>query len=165
MVKKRTVIGDNPLRNDILALLGRRRVSMDKALEAVSQCQAQLGNRILVEAAAKQCGLKLSSFLTDESLELYYDIKRGRHDLGFISKGWDDPGFRIGDLVHVPKRYVPRLKDTIFTLLRFCATRGVSVTIEDTREGAELQMDSVIYLEGFSGSVFEQVIHYLLRIR
>jgi len=30
---------------------------------------------------------------------LYYDITRGRHDMGYIAKGWEDPGFRIGDLV------------------------------------------------------------------
>jgi len=94
--------GDNPLRDQIFALLNIKKVPVEKALEALSQCQAHITNRILVERTAKECGLRLSRFLTNKDLELYYDLKQGRHDVGYISKGWNDPGFRVGDLFYIP---------------------------------------------------------------
>jgi hypothetical protein len=44
----------------IFARLNSRNVSMDKALGAISQCRAQVTNRILIGRNAKQCGLRLS---------------------------------------------------------------------------------------------------------
>lgn len=161
MAKRRSSDRDNPLRDDIFALLNSRKVATEKALEALAQCQAQITNRLLIESIAKDCGLRPSNFLTDATLELYYDLKQGRGDVGYISKGWDDPGFRVGDILSIPKQNLPQLNDNIVELLKFCATRGVSVTIEDTRDGVELHMDSVIYSDGFNGKVFEQVLGYL----
>jgi len=152
---------DNPLRDDIFALLNSKRVPIEKALEALSQCQTHITNRILVERTAKECGLRLSRFLANENLELYYDLKEGRQDVGYISKGWDDPGFRVGDVLDIPRHKLPQLKDNIVTLLKFCATRGVSVTIEETKDGMQLHMDSVIYSDGFNKKVIAQVLHYL----
>jgi hypothetical protein len=153
--------GDNPLRDEIFALLNTAKVPIEQVLEALSQCQAQITNRILVERTAKECGLRLSRFLTNKDLELYYDLKQGRHDVGYISKGWNDPGFRVGDLFDIPKHKLPQLKDNILTLLKCCATRGVSVTIDETKDGVQLHMDSVIYSDGFNKRVFEQVLHYV----
>lgn len=93
MIKMLPSDSHDPLRDDIFALLNSKKVSIDKALEALSQCQAYIINRLLVESTAKECGLKLSGFLANDVLELYYDLKQGRHDVGYISKGWDDPGF------------------------------------------------------------------------
>lgn len=53
------------------------------------------------------------------------------------------------------------IKEHLYSLLTFCATRGVTVTIEETEHSIELQLDSVIYSEGLNKQVFEQVLHYL----
>lgn len=131
------------------------------ALKVLTQCQSHIKNRIIVEAILKECGVTLSGFRTNEHLELYYDLKHGRHDVGYISKGWDDPGFRVGDIIEVSKWNNADMKEHLYALLTYCATRGVSVTIEEKETSIEMQLDSVIYLEGLNKRVFEQVLHYL----
>jgi hypothetical protein len=161
MVRLRFEEDENPLRNRIFEVLRNSRSSAEEDLTALLQCAAHIRNRIIVEQTAKECGLRLSGFRANDDLELYYDLKQGRHDVGYISKGWDDPGFRIGDLVEVPKANVPALKVHAYALLKFCATRGVVITIEEKADVVEIQMDSVIYSDGFNRKVFEQVLHYL----
>jgi len=151
----------NPLRDQIFDVLRKSPSSADEDLTALLQCAAHIRNRIIVEQTAKECGLRLSGLRVNDELELYYDLKQGRHDVGYISKGWDDPGFRVGDLVQVPKANIPALKMHAYALLKFCATRGVVVTIEEKTDLVEIQMDSVIYSDGFNRKVFEQVLHYL----
>lgn len=72
--------------------------------------QTDIRNTRLIEEIAKACKLKLSGFLVNDALELYYDLKRGREEMGYISKGWEDPGFRLGDLITVPRCKVARFK-------------------------------------------------------
>jgi hypothetical protein len=161
MVKNRFEDDSNPLRDRIFEVLRNSSTSVEEDLTALLQCASQIRNRMLVEQTAKECGLKLSGFRTNDDLELYYDLRQGRHDVGYISKGWEDPGFRVGDLVEVPKANIPAVKAQAFNLLKFCATRGVVLTFEQKAGLVEIQMDSVIYSDGFNKKVFEQVLHYL----
>ena len=49
-----------------------------------------------------------------------------------------------------------------YTLLKYCATRGIVMTIkENDDDSVELQMDSVIYSDGFNKKVFIQVLRCL----
>jgi hypothetical protein len=161
MAKSRPSNKGEELRKQIFALLNKKKASADTALKALTQCQSHVRNRIMIEGVGKECGVTLSGFRTGEHLELYYDLKQGRHDVGCIAKGWDDPGFRIGDIVKVPKWKIADMKEHVYALLQFCATRGVIVTIEEKGTFIEIQLDSVIYLEGMNKRVFEQVLHYL----
>lgn len=149
------------LRNQIFALLNKKKTSADAALKALTQCQTHIRNRIVIEEIGKECGVTLSGFRAGEHLELCYDMKRGRHDVGYISKGWDEPGFRVGEMVEVPKWKNADMKEHLYALLTYCATRGVTVTIEEKETSIEMQLDSVIYMEGLNKRVFEQVLHYL----
>jgi hypothetical protein len=161
MINMRFQRDGNPLREQIFEVLRNSPTSAEEDLTALLQCAAHIRNRIIVEQTAKECGLRLSGFRTNDDLELYYDLKQGRHDVGYISKGWDDPGFRVGDLIKVPKANIPALKAHAYDLLKFCATRGVVVTFEENADVVEVQMDSVIYSDGFNKKVFEQVLSYL----
>jgi len=161
MVRSRPSNTGDVLRNQIFALLNKKKASADMALKALTQCQEHVKNRIIIEGIGKEFGMTLSGFLADKHLELYYDLRQGRHDVGYISKGWDEPGFRIGDIVEVPKWKIADMKEHVYTLLTFCATRGVIVTIEEKEKSIEMQLESVIYLEGLNKRVFEQVLHYL----
>ena len=62
----------------------------------------QAENKKLVERTLDECGLRPDRFITNEELELYYDIAQFHRGMGYIAKGWDDPGFRVGDVVLVP---------------------------------------------------------------
>ena len=161
MARSRASNKGDVLRNQIFALLNKEKASADLALKALTQCQSHVRNRIIIEGIGKECGVTLSGFLADEHLELYYDLKQGRHDVGYISKGWDEPGFRIGNIVEVPKWKVADMKEHVYALLQFCATRGVTVTLEEKEKSIEMQLASVIYLEGLNKRVLVQVLHYL----
>jgi len=116
---------------------------------------------MMVEKIARECGLKLSRFLANEELELYYDLKRGRHDMGYISKGWDDPGFRIGDLIEIEKWKEESFKANAYEILRYCATNGIVMTVEEDKDTIILQMEGVIYNEGFNKDTFLKTLETL----
>jgi hypothetical protein len=119
------------LRNQIFAILNKKKASADTALKVLVQCQSHVRNRIIIEGIGKECGVTLSGFRAGEHLEFCYILKQGRHDVGYISKGWGEPGFRVGDIIEVPKWKNTDMKEHLYALLTFCATRGVAVTIEE----------------------------------
>jgi hypothetical protein len=153
------------LRANILRLIADSAASAAEVLKALAQCQAHLTNRSLLEQALKECGLRASGFITSEDLELYFDVVKGKREMGYISKGWDDPGFRVGDVVVVPTSQIKAVRDHAQTLMKYCATRGVTVSGEKKDGSMEFQMDSVIYSDGFNKKVFAQVLHCLAECR
>jgi len=161
MVRHSSKKAVDSLRDQIFALLSKRKASFEDALKALSQCEAHIQNRVMVEKIAKECGLKLSRFLANEELELYYDLKRGRHGMGYISKGWEDPGFRIGDLIEIEKSKEELFKGNAYEILRFCATNGIVLTVEETKDTITLQMEGVIYSEGFNKDTFLKTLETL----
>jgi hypothetical protein len=150
------------LRSKIFKLVNDADAPVADVVLALAQCQAHIQNRIIVEQTLKDCGLRPTGFNANEHLELYYDIAQGKREVGYISKGWDDPGFRVGDVIEVSKWKIAALKEHAYALLKYCATRGVVMTVEENDDDSvKLQMDSVIYSDGFNKKVFAQVLHYL----
>lgn len=113
----------------IFTLLNKEKASTDLVLKFLAQCQSHVRNRTIIGGIGKECGVTLSGFVANEHLELYYDLKQGRHDVGYIAKGWDGPGFRIGDQVKVPRWENADMKEHLYTLLTFCATQGVGMQL------------------------------------
>jgi hypothetical protein len=74
--------------------------------------------------------------------------------MGYILKGWEDPGFRIGDLIEMEKQKEELFKANAYEILRFCATNGIVMTVEETKDTITLQMEGVIYSEGFNKDTF-----------
>ncbi len=149
------------IRDQIFVLLQKKKASFENALKALSQCEAHIRYRIMVENIAKESGLKLSRFLANDKLELYYGLKRGRHDMAYISKGLEDPGFRIGDLIEIEKWKEEEFKANAYEILRFCATNGIVVTVEEGKDSITLQMEGVIYSEGFNKDTFLKTLETL----
>ena len=155
------VITRSFLREQILALLKESTTSTQEDLEALWQCVAHIRNRSIVGSIAQECGLTLAGFLTNDALELYYNIKRGRHDLGFISKGWEDPGFRVGELVEIGWWDRDVLKANSHHVMRVCATNGIAMTIQEAPSSMTLQLDGVIYSKGFNRQTLLQTLDSL----
>ncbi len=149
------------LRREVFSLLGRSKTSAQQDLKILSQCVSHLQDVALVQKAAKASKLKLSGFRVNDALELYYDIKRGSEDMGYISKGWEDPGFRIGDLVAVPRSKAGRFKTCLSQIQKFCAVNGIAMTVTKTKESIDIQMDGVIYSEGFNRKTFKSTLETL----
>ena len=161
MVHSSTKKAVDSIRDRIFVLLEKNKASFEDALKALSQCEAHIRNRMMVENIARESGLKLSRFLANDELELYYDLKRGRHDMGYISKGWEDPGFRIGDLIDMEKWKEESFKANAYEILRFCATNGIVMTVEEDKDTITLQMEGVIYGEGFNKDTFLKTLETL----
>lgn len=151
----------NLLRDHILAILDGSTTTVTEDLDALAQCGAQIRNRMVVGGTARECGLSLTGFLTNDALELYYAIKRGRHDLGYIAKGWEDPGFRIGDLVEINPWEADIPKANTQHIIRFCAINGIAMTVQETPITIIIQLDGVIYSEGFNRDTFEKTLDSL----
>ena len=153
---------DRGLRSKLFEVLAKSKTSAQEDLAALSQCTAYIRDRMLIEEIASECGLKHSKCKTNDALELYYDLKQGRNEVGYISKGWDDPGFRIGDVIRISKARLEAVKVHTHTLLQFCATRGVVLAIEPQDDSIEYQMTVVIYSDGFNKEVFVQALRSLV---
>ena len=151
----------NLLRHHILAMLNGSTTTVTEDLDALAQCVAHIRNRTIIGDIARECGLTLAGFLTNDALEVYYDIRRGRHDMGYFSKGWEDPGFRIGDLVEIDPWEADILKANTPHIIRFCATNGIAMTVQETPTTITIQLDGVIYSEGFNRDTFEKTLDSL----
>lgn len=149
------------LRDQIFALVRDSTTSLEEDVQALSHCAAHIRNRTIIGDIARECGLTLAGFLTNDALELYYDIRRGRHDMGYIAKGWEDPGFRIGDLVEIDPWEADILKANTPHIIRFCATNGIAMTVQETPTTITIQLDGVIYSEGFNRDTFLKTLDSL----
>lgn len=129
------------------------------ALSALSYCRNQLENRTNVETAILVSGCSTTGFLWNEDLELYYDIAKNGEDVAFISKGWDDPGFRLGQIVTVSGDKTDQLED----VKKFCGTNGIVMSIQENDESDyEVVLEQVIYSTGFDGRTFSQALSTLI---
>ncbi len=154
-------IKSNYLREQVLALLRESTTSAQEDLKVLSECVAHIRDRMIIEDTARESGLALTGFRANDALELYYDIKRGRHDLGFIAKGWEDPGFRIGELVEIGWWDKDVLTANSHEIMRLCARNGITLTIQEAPLTITLQLDGVIYSEGFNRATFLQTLDSL----
>ena len=104
----------------------RAELSAEEKTSVLSASLDQIKDRQLLERVAAEAGLSLSHFLTNESLSLYYVVKRGRHDLAYIAKGWGDPGFRVGEVLTVDAFQGVGFLWTGTEIRRFCVRRDVA---------------------------------------
>ncbi len=67
----------------------------------------------------------------------------------------------IGDLVVTPKSEAAVFKAKVRQLRQFCATNGITITVERTKDSIDIYMDGVIYSEGFNKETFLQTLETL----
>jgi hypothetical protein len=149
------------LRDQILNLIKTQSNSHDKIIKALADCRNYYIDQEILERISKESGFRLSNFQTNQNLELFFDISKSRYDIGYISKGWNDPGFRIGNILVVPNVRMQLLQNCIMQIMNVCAVRGFSTTIINRKDFVELHIDSVVYSEGFNQKVFVQVVENL----
>lgn len=155
-----TTNGDNlhDARMRVFSVLQASDLSMSLAAKALAQCHRHIQHRATLEAMANESGLQLDGFQTNEDLELYYAIAKDGHDVGFISKGWDDPGFRVGELLVLPADSLDAFRARAPQIMDFCSTNGVVCTGRLTPAGLELSLLDNIYSEGFNIATFLQTL-------
>jgi len=160
MIRK-MVSDDKFLRDSIFHLLRDSHTSLEEDLLALRQCTSQIKDDDMVQDLATECGFKLCGGRMNEHLELYYDIRQGGHCLGYISKGWNDPGFRVGDMITIPRSRIDFFKQNAYSLLRFCATNGIVMTVEETEVAIKIWLAGLIYSDGFNAGTFKHTLETL----
>ena len=128
----------------------------------LAQFDTPIRYRTMVEVAAEVCGLQLSGFLENDDLELYFDICNGEREMGFIAKGPQEPGFRLGDIVRIEKWQEDAFRATTSDILRYCAVSGITATLDkEPDEPYKLFLGAVIYAEGFNPATFSLALEAL----
>jgi hypothetical protein len=130
-------------------------------MEVPNAYRRQVENRRTVDGVASEAGLTLSHFLTNDALELYYAIHRGWYNVGYISKGWDDPGFRVGEVLTFQELHGVTFIWTGTEIKRYCATNGIGITFDKRGETTEVHLDGVIYHEGFNRATLLNMLESL----
>jgi hypothetical protein len=74
------------------------------------------------------------------------------------AKGWEDPGFRIGDLVDIGWWDADVMKANTHQIMHCCVTSGIAMTIREAPVTMALQLDGVIYSEGYNRETFLQTL-------
>lgn len=143
-----------PLRDLIFECINKCGMSQQDALKTLEQCASSLRNRLLIEGYIKECGLQSGQWRSDYYLELYLSLIRNHRGVGYISKGWDDPGFRIGEVIKVEESKSQEFKAHLPEIRQFCATNGIVISEVNENNSYDLQLEGLIYSEGFNKDTF-----------
>ena len=138
-------------RSAVLSALERADLDLDETQAALELASRQLRTRSLAHAAAAAAGYELTETWGNPALELYADIRSGYRDVGFLAKGWEDPGFRVGDIVLLPYPEA-RLSGVLPALREQAALRGVALTARESEGVVEIHLEQVLYQDGFNAS-------------
>lgn len=136
---------------------GMRKNIVDSRLRTLAQHK----NISLVKDCAKKLNLKLRRFQANGILELYFDVLRGNKNICYLSKAWEDPGFRIGDIIMLDKN-IPNFKQQFYEIFNICSKNFVSMGICKPRKNRinilELDLAIGIYKDGFNEKVLREAI-------
>lgn len=151
------------LRAEIFAALNSSNLGRSGQLRALEQCRAQLENRTLVESALLISGYEGADFSWSDQLEIYLDIQRNGEEIGFISKGWTDPGFRVADVVIIEAEGIEGFSARAEDVHDLCSTNGFACTVTLTPDRCEVLIECVIYSTGFDGRTLSQSLSALAK--
>ena len=98
------------------------------AEKLLQQCADYFHNKRLLQRHIKRRGLKLANEFTSAQLQLYFEITFEGETLAFISRGWDESGFRLGQVLCIAKKHAPELRQQTKEISKLLATNGIAIT-------------------------------------
>jgi hypothetical protein len=147
------------LASALLAAIDNADITRGAAIKALQYCSQHYGHRTLVETALAVAGCGPRNLFSDAELELYCDITRSDEDVGYIAKGWEDPGFRLGQIITIPKSLQAEIED----VKKHCDRSGIVMSwSEHDAQHIEVTFEYVIYTTGFDGRTFAQALSALM---
>ncbi len=133
-------------------------------MSPVKNTAGQQKNIKLLKDYSKKLKLELKNFTSNDNLDFYFDISRHGRDICYVYKGWDDPGFRMGELIELDKS-APDFKGRFYEIFKICSGRLISIGLqEQKKESLTLVLDIGIYKIGFNAKVFKKAIEDLAYI-
>lgn len=144
---------------NILVFLDKMGLPPDQAGGVLWRCFSHVRDKRMIEEIASEMELSLSGFQTNEDVEVYYDVGKAGRMIAYISKGWEDPGFRIGDMMVLDEKGLDAFRRKSDKVLNVCATQGIACGALAV-EGEKLQLDFsiCIYQEGFNGPTLARAL-------
>jgi len=127
----------------------------------------QVINAELVKKAASETGYTLHRFITNDSLELYFDVYKGIKSVCYIFRGWGDPGFRIGARVDIVKDQLTshEYRRLIRAIVKICArNNGELHSVISESENATFVLEYKLYNYGFCGSSLNGAIDAVAQV-
>ena len=112
----------------------------------------------LVKRCADSLALTLLNFMTNDALELYFNVYKNDNSLCYISKGWSDLGFRVGELIEIDKN-IPDFKERFAKIFNICSGNLIAVKVTRAKSGnVELGLEIGLYQDGFNEKVLRKAI-------
>lgn len=155
--------GSGKRRNSLSDWLSRQNLSEDEAVNMLERELAQRKNIKLVKRCVKDAGLSAKGFISNDKLELYFNIYKGNKSFCYIFKGWQDPGFRVGEFIKIDKS-IPEFKDKFYKIFKICSSNLISVGLSESSDRAVgMSLEIGIYSEGFNSGVLKNAAQTLVR--
>ena len=115
----------------------------------------------LAKKCASKIGLELKEFQTNDVLEIYFSVCRDEKSICYLSKGWGDPGFRLGEYLEIDKD-IPDFKNKFYKMLKICAKNIIAVDVSAPKPGKiGLNLQIGLYQKGFNKDVLYEALDSL----
>lgn len=144
------------LRAMIVRAAEESRLARGAVLRVLDQSRHYSEARTEVETAVAVAGCRAAGFLWNKALAIYCDVSKGGREVAFLSKGWDDPGYRLGQMLTIPRAPVARFHGRHESLQRLLLTNGITCNIKPTADGLEVVLEYLLYAAGFNGKTLSQ---------
>ncbi len=153
----------NNKRDNLSAWLSKQNLSEDEVVNLLERELAQRKNIKLVKRCLKEAGLNTKGFKSNDKLELYFNIYKGNKNICYIYKGWQDPGFRIGDFIKIDKS-TPEFKEKFYKVFRICSSSLVNIGVSESSDKfVGMSLEIGIYSDGFNTNVLKKATQTLVR--
>jgi len=111
-------------------------------------------------------GFILRNFHTTAALEFYADVYQRSKDLGSVSKGWNDPGFRVLDMLYIHHAFLPTFKARIYEIVEACASQGCCFQIHRSQaRGIRLELWTPLYGDQLHPGALKEAFRALAECR
>jgi hypothetical protein len=152
---------DDDIKKRLNVWIEEQELTDEESIKLLQSVLDQRRNIRLVTENAQKAGLSLEKFISNSDLELYFDILKKDKSVGYISKGWSDPGFRVGEYFEMAKDD-SAFKEKFFKVFQACSTSLISVSVSEKMPGVVgISLDIGIYKDGFNEKVLKDAVETL----
>src|SRR3989338_6015839 len=154
----------NKKRDNLKVWLSKQKFSEEEIVNLLERELAQRKNIKLVKRCVKDIGLAVNGFVSNDVLELYFDVYKNNKSICYISKGWQDPGFRVGEFIEIDKT-VSSFKEKFYKIFQICSKDLISVSVSETRgESVGMSLEMGIYSDELNANVLKNATETLEQV-
>lgn len=154
----------NRKRDNLKIWLSKQKLSEEEIVNLLERELAQRKNIKLVKHCVKDIGLSVKGYISNDMLELYFDVYKNNKSICYISKGWQDPGFRVGEFIKIDKT-VSGFKEKFYEIFQICSKDLISVSVSETRDkSVGMSLEIGIYSDGLNAKVLKNATETLEQV-